>query len=144
LLTRKSLQKKETHFSTNEKNNKMMSTNNRAGRIYMRGGRGRGRSSFGRGRGRFQNRTSSNISKSAEGELKFSPHEYQGRTQAATYATIKDAIVQHIQKSYKGGQDVSKSLEDMTEVDLATAEPTRTIFLETDATVKVVDQEAWI
>ena len=79
-------------------------------------------------------------SKSTERELKFAPHQYQEKTQSATYATTKDAITQHIQKSYKGGQGVSKSLEDMVAVDLATAEPMRTISNETDATMKVVDQ----
>ena len=114
--------------------------NSRAGRGYTRGGRGRGRSSYsGRGRRRFGGRTS-NFFKSTERELKFSPNSYQGKTQAATYATTKDAIIQHIQKSYKGGQDVSKSLEDMRAVDLTTVEPVRTISNETDAAVKVVDQ----
>ena len=116
--------------------------NSRAGRGYTRGGRGRGRSSYtGRGRGSFGG-LSSNFGKSKtnERELKFSPHQYQGKKQSATYATTKDAIIQHIQKSYKGGQDVSKSLEDMVAVDLANAEPARTLSNETDATVKVVDQ----
>jgi hypothetical protein len=79
-------------------------------------------------------------SQSAERELKFSPHSFQGKTQAATYTTTKDAIIQHVQKSYKGGQDVGKSLEDMIVVDLAIAEPQQRISNETDAAVKVVDQ----
>jgi hypothetical protein len=113
-----------------------------SGRGYTRGGRGRGRSSYaGRGRGTFGGRTSTfSKSKHLERELKFSPHQYQGKTQAATYATTKDAIIQHVQKSYKGGQDVSKSLEDMIVVDLANVEPTRSISSETDPAVKVVDQ----
>jgi hypothetical protein len=101
--------------------------NSRAERGFTRGGRGRGRSSYsGRGRGRFGGQTNSS-SKSAETELKFSPHSFQGKTQAATYAATKDAIIQYVQKSYKGGQDVSKSLEDMIAVDLAIAEPQQTI-----------------
>jgi hypothetical protein len=100
----------------------MMNTG--AGRGYVREGRGRGRSQYsGRGRDRFSGRTS-NFLNSGERELKFSPHQYQGKTPLATYATMKDAIIQHIQKSYKGGQDVSKSLEDMIVADLANAEPT--------------------
>ena len=57
-----------------------------------------------------------------------------------TYATTKDAILQHIQKSYKGGQDVAKSLEDMTVLDLKAEEPTRDISTTTDAAEKIVDQ----
>ena len=69
-----------------------------SGRGYAWGGRGRGRSSYGgRGRVTFAGQTSTFAkSKSTERELKFSPHQYQGKTQAATYATTKDAIIQHI------------------------------------------------
>jgi hypothetical protein len=72
--------------------------------------------------------------------LKFSPHLYQGKTQTAAYATTTDAVIQHIQKSYKGGQDIAKALEDMQVVDVTAVEPTRIISLETDATARVVDQ----
>jgi hypothetical protein len=69
-----------------------------------------------------------------------SSHQYQGKTQAATYETTKDAVIQQIQKSYKGGQAVAKSLEDMQVVDLTAMEPTRTISAETDAAAEVVDR----
>jgi hypothetical protein len=116
----------------------MDSSNNRGGRGYGRGGRGRGRN-FGRGRGRYSGRSNS-TTKSQERELKFSPHQYQGRNNNTTYATTRDAIIQHIQKTYKAGQDVAKSLEDMRALDLTTVEPTRTISAETDPAMKVVDQ----
>jgi hypothetical protein len=58
----------------------------------------------------------------------------------ATYATTRDAVIQHIQKSYKGGQDVATCLEDMKMMDLNAVEPARTLSMETNATVKVVDQ----
>ncbi len=115
-----------------------MDSNNKGGRGYTRGGRGRGRS-FGRGRGRYGGRTGS-FPKSQERELKFSPHQYQSRNTVTTYATTRDAIIQHIQKTYKAGQDVAKSLEDMQAVDLTAVEPIRIISGETDAAVKVVDQ----
>jgi hypothetical protein len=110
---------------------------NRGGQGYSQGGRGRGRSN-GRGRGRFGGRTNSSL-KSQERELKFSPHLYQGKTTTATYATTRDAVIQHIQKSYKGGQDMATSLEDMTVIDLNAAEPARTLSVETNAAVKIVD-----
>ena len=94
----------------------MMSSYSSRGRSNERGGRGRGRNT-GRGRGRFNPKTS-NISKTQERELKFSPMNNQGKTNAATYTTTRDAIIQHIRKNYKGGIDVGKSLEDMSKVDL--------------------------
>jgi hypothetical protein len=115
-----------------------MMNSNRGGRGYIRGGRGRGQS-YGRGRSRFGGRTS-NSTKIQERELKFSPHQYQVKTQVTTYATTKEAVIQHIQKSYKGGQDIAKSLEDMIMVDLVILEPTRAISAGTDGTAKVVDQ----
>jgi hypothetical protein len=112
-----------------------------SGRGYTQGGRGRGQSSYGRGRGTFGGQTSTfSKSKNLKRELKFSPHQYQGKTQTATYGTTEDAIIQHIQKSYKGGQEVNKSLEDMTAVDLMNVEPTRSISSEMDPAAKVVDQ----
>ncbi len=72
--------------------------------------------------------------------MKFSPHQYQSRNTITTYATTRDVIIQHIQKTYNTGQDVAKSLEDMQAVDLTAVEPTRIISGETDVAVKVVDQ----
>lgn len=66
--------------------------------------------------------------------MKFAPINFQqGRTPAATYATTKDAVIQLIEKTYKGGADIGKSLEDMIAVDLSTEAPTRTISTAPDA-----------
>ena len=116
----------------------MMSSYSSRGRSNERGGRGRGRNT-GRGRGRFNPKTS-NISKTQERELKFSPMNNQGKTNAATYTTTRDAIIQHIRKNYKGGIDVGKSLEDMSKVNLDILQPTRDISKETEAASKIVDQ----
>jgi hypothetical protein len=113
--------------------------NVRGGRGYGSGSQGRGRTTFGRGRGsRFGNRASTPI-KTPEREMKFSPQQ-QGKNVYATYATITDAVIQHIQKTYKGGPDIAKSLDEMTVIDLQAVEPTRAISAETDATLKAVDQ----
>ncbi len=72
--------------------------------------------------------------------MKFSPHQYQSRNTVTTYATTSDAIINHIQKTYRTGQDIAKSLEVMQAVNLAAVEPTRIISGETGAAVKVVDQ----
>ena len=55
-----------------------------------RGGRqGRGRGGRGRGAGRFR-------STYKQPEIKFYPHGTSGKQQSMTYATVKDAIVQHV------------------------------------------------
>ena len=43
----------------------------------------------------------------------------------ATYATVLEAITTHVQKNYKGGADMAKSLKDGKMMDLSTARPVR-------------------
>jgi hypothetical protein len=102
------------------------------------GGRGRGRG-FARGRGRASGRTYT-TPRVPERELKFSPIQYQGSTPAATYATVRDAIIQQIEKTYKGGSNVGKSLEDMKEMDLTTAVPIRNIATTKGPESRVAEQ----
>jgi hypothetical protein len=52
--------------------------------------------------------------------------------QQVTYATVKDAIVQYIQKNYKFGDDIADSLEKMQLKDLSADKPMRTISAEAD------------
>jgi hypothetical protein len=60
----------------------------------------------------------------------------------ATYATTRDAVIQHIRRTYTGGIDVGQSiLEAMKMVDLTVEEPTRTLTTETDAARMLVDQK---
>ncbi len=92
----------------------------RPGRGYGAGGRGNGRSE---GRGYRGNKSNNTSSKTQQREVKFSPQN-QGRANFATYAMVKDAVVNHIQKSYKGGQDVARGLKDMSTVDLSKIKPT--------------------
>ena len=98
------------------------------------GGRGRGRSSGRSNRG-FKNKSKDNSTKSKEKEMKFSPQSH-GKGSTATYATVKDVLIQSIQKSYKGGHDVAKSLKDMQVIDLTTEEPLRAIATDADAATK--------
>ena len=80
--------------------------------INGRGGRqGRGRGGRGRGPGRFRS-----VQKQAE--IKFYPHGISGKQQSMTYATVKDAIVQHVQKSFRQGHDIAVSLRDLKKKDL--------------------------
>jgi hypothetical protein len=96
----------------------------------------------GRGGGRSNERTTDTISKkSAERELKFAPVSNQGKNSVATYATTRDAVIQHIRRTYTGGIDVGESIEAMKMVDLTVEEPTRTLTTETDAARMLVDQK---
>jgi hypothetical protein len=110
----------------------------RESRGFNRGGRGN--RSGGRGRFQYSNnnaRPPSNAS--LPKELKFAPHT-QGKIQYATYATVKEAVVQYIQKTFKGGHDVAKSLKDGKVVDLTLHEPDPELSMENDATKAAIEQ----
>ena len=87
-------------------------------------GRGRrGRSGRGRsGRGKYTRtnsfrRRNNNFSNSSQTkEYKFHPHT-QGKQQYASYASIKEIIIQNIQRSWEGGYDIAKSLRDLIIMD---------------------------
>src|SRR5210317_2487808 len=98
-----------------------------------RGGRGRGRSNFGRGRG---NNSTNNYKK----ELKFAP---QGRSNTSTYSSVKEAIVQHVQKTYKNGHDIAKSLKDQTMINLDSEEPIRTISNNNNDNERSIEQSGY-
>jgi len=107
-----------------------------SGRGRGRGRAGRGRSSGGRG-GRGRSGSYSTSSKTPE--YKFAPHS-SNKPQTATYATIKDHIVQYVQKTYKDGMDVAASLRDMQKKDLKSLKPGRKISIEADAATKKIEQ----
>ena len=91
-------------------------------------GRGRGRSHAGRGHGNNRsNRNNNSSNNNSPKEYKFSPQSNAGRTQTATYATVKEIIIQQVQKWTKGGMDVAKSLKDLKVIDLEKEEPKRLI-----------------
>ena len=102
------------------------------GRNYNRGGSngGRGR---GRGRGNYRTNSGSNSSRSSSSrqqlELKFAPNT-QGRPTHATYATIKDVIVQQIQKTYECDYDIASSLDNMELYDIEADKPVRELTRE--------------
>jgi hypothetical protein len=97
-------------------------------------GRGNGR---GRGRGRSLSRNKSyrssrNNNSTTTMEIKFGP-QTQGRAQQVTYATVLEAITQHIQKSYKNGSDVAASLKQGSKLDLSSNKPKLQITKKKDA-----------
>ena len=107
------------------------------GRSYIngRGGRqGRGRGGRGRGPGRFR-------SAQKQTEIKFYPHGLSGKQQSMTYATVKDAIVQHVQKGFRQGHDIAVSLRDLKKKDLNGERPNRETSKETDVAKAKIDQD---
>ena len=106
-----------------------------------RGGRRRaGRSSYrGRGRGRFQG-DKPRYQATKQLEMKFFPHGIGRDKQAVTYDTVRDHIVQFVQKTYKNGQDIAVSLRDDKVKDLSTLVPVRGQSISTDAALKANKQ----
>ena len=99
---------------------RMTITNNRNQypSVRERGGRGGG----GQIKVHYKrNRNKSNHNNASKQKI-FTP-QTAGNTPAATYTTVKDLVIQHIQKRYKGGLDVAKSLQDGTKANLSTVEP---------------------
>jgi hypothetical protein len=117
-----------------------------------------GREQQGRGRGRFNARRGSNGGRGAGGrwtprggrtstnsnqaEMKFAPH-VQGKPQSATYATVKDAIVQNVQKNFRDGHDVARSLEELQVIDLAQEEPQREMSKKENPDEKSTDKDGF-
>ena len=69
----------------------------------------------------------------------FAPH-VQGKAQAATYATVKEAIIQQIQKTFKDGNDIAQSLKQGEVFDLSEEEPTRQLSNATDMNQAMMEQ----
>ena len=100
----------------------------RGNRRNNRGGRG-GRNNG--GKKNYKSKKTNNSKSNDQKELKFHPHSGT-RGNYATYATIKEAIIKHIQTNYESGKDIAKSLKDMKLVDLDALMPVREITPERD------------
>jgi hypothetical protein len=66
--------------------------------------------------------------------MKFYPHGIGRDRQAVSYDTVKDHIVQYVQKTYRNGQDAAVSIRNLVVMDLTPHEPTRGISRDVDAT----------
>ena len=71
--------------------------------------------------------------------MKFAPQS-QGSRSTASYNTVKEAIISQIQKSYKNGADVVKSIKQGKVVDLSLDKPELMVSQEADATKKQINQ----
>jgi hypothetical protein len=118
------------------------------GRDYVRGGRGQEGRGYqgGRGNGRFSGRfqgkrnLNSTSSSTKQPEMKFFPHKIGRDWQAVSYDTVKDHIVQYVQKTYRNGQDAAVSIRNLVVIDLTPHEPTRGTSRDVDATANLKAQ----
>lgn len=101
-----------------------------------RGTRGGGRSNQGPRSG--PRNASTNHNKPHNLVLQFAP-QVQGKPQA-TYATVKEAIINHIKKTFDDGDDVAQSLRDGKAFDLSTVQPVRKISILTEPDQAMNDQ----
>jgi hypothetical protein len=73
--------------------------------------------------------------------MKFFPHGIGRDRQAVSYDTVKDRIVQYVQKTYRNGQDAAVSIRNLVVMDLTPHEPsTRGISRDVDATANLKAQ----
>jgi hypothetical protein len=72
--------------------------------------------------------------------MKFAP-QGNGKGNYASYATVKDHIVQQIQKTFENGDDVAQSLEEMELININAFEPKREISTEKDDTEREMLQK---
>ena len=94
-------------------------------------GRGNNREFRRTGRGRGYKTSEKIQERSATTEIKFVPY-YTGKQQSVTFDTVKDAIMQNIQKTYSHGVDMTHSLRDMKLKDLTLEKPKRSIASKTE------------
>jgi hypothetical protein len=115
--------------------------------VTYRGG-GRGQSSSGRsGRNQGTRGSQDGKPKSITGsgkapEMKFVPHGIGKERQTVTYQTVKDYIIQLVQKTYWNGKDVADSLRKMKKINMTKHMPTRKISQDTGAD-KAMEQEGF-
>jgi hypothetical protein len=112
----------------------------------VRGG-GRGQSSLGRngnnrGKPSQDGKPRSNTGSNKTPKLNFVPHGIGKVRQTVTYQTVKDYIIQLVQKSFRNGKDVADSLRKMEKIDMTKNMPTTKISRAT-GTEKAMEQEGY-
>jgi hypothetical protein len=114
--------------------------------VTYRGG-GRGQSSSGQnggkpGRGSQNGKPKNHTGSSKTPEMKFAPHGIGKERQTVTYQTVKEYIIQLVQKTYKNGKDVADSLRKMEKIDMTKNMPIRKLSQDTGAD-KILEQEGF-
>ena len=92
-------------------------------------GRGRGQSRYG-GRGRGCSNANPKKSSTSK-EYKFYPHGIGSQQQSVTFDTVKDHIVQQVQKTFKNSIDIAESLDKEIIKDMTALMPTRKLSTKT-------------
>jgi hypothetical protein len=76
--------------------------------------------------------------------MKFIPHGIGKEVRhTATYQTVKDYIIQLVQKSFRNGKDVTDSIRKMDRIDMTSKIPIRRISGATNADDRVTEQEGY-
>jgi hypothetical protein len=76
--------------------------------------------------------------------MKFIPHGIGKEVrQTATYQTVKDYIIQLVQKSFRNGKDVADSIRKMERIDMMTTIPVRKLSRASNADDKAREQEGY-
>jgi hypothetical protein len=76
--------------------------------------------------------------------MKFIPHRIGKEAgQTATYQTVKDYIIQLVQKSFRNGKDVADSIREMDRIDMASKIPVRRLLGATNADDRATEQEGY-
>jgi hypothetical protein len=76
--------------------------------------------------------------------MKFKPHGIGKEVwQTATYQTVKDYIIQLVQKSFRNGKDVADYIRKMDRIDMTSKIPIRRISGATNADNRVTEQEGY-
>ena len=97
----------------------------------------------GQGAGRGGRRGQPNNSKKSNNEktYKFSTQLNQGKKNFASYASVKEKIMQEFQKEF--GPDIARSLKKMELVDLTMEEPERELSTESEAAKNANEQKGF-
>ena len=80
-------------------------------------------------------------SKSKDKEMKFATQDQMSKGNYGTYNSVKEIIIQEVQKKYRHGSDIAKSIRDGKLLDLSTEEPTRKLSEEKSEEAKKIDQD---
>jgi hypothetical protein len=115
---------------------------------YRAGGRGRdGSQGQGQGvRGRISqdNKPKTYTASSKAPGMKFIPHGIGKEVrQTATYQTVKDYIIQLVQKSFRNGKDVADSIRKMDRINMTSKIPVRRLSGATNADDRATEQEGY-
>jgi hypothetical protein len=115
---------------------------------YRAGGRARdgsrGQRQGGRGRGSRDNKPKTYTTSSKAPETKCIPHGIGKEVwQTATVQTVKDYIIQLVQKSFRNGKDVADSTRKMERINMMTKIPIRRLMRASDADDRATEQEGY-